>query len=425
MSLWARYGQRVGGLDELTSRRIERRLLEQLETPRAPRVRRWAIVAVGLAAVLLLAIGRALVAPLARDPEPSWVAISTTTRAQEVSLPHAGSLRVGLDSRVELAASDAAGAVVRLHEGEVTLQVHAGEGLRWRVEVDVYRVEALGTRFRVRRTEGVPDVHVDEGVVALSGPGQPEGGLLIRAVEPVVAEREDGQRPAHAVAEPVAASYGYPAAVEPDSPADIELGPMPEEPAGDASALDPSPDDPGGPAAGFDEPVASEPALDRPSSPRWVERFRDAIAAGDDTSAVAALPAGFPSGRESLTSSDYLDAGDALASRHDAARADAAYRAACRRTRAPACGVATFRRALMADRGGETAAAIRLATRYLEDHPDGSLVPEVLARRMRWQSAAGKPDAARRDARSYLARWPDGPHEDLARRILGERAGAP
>jgi transmembrane sensor len=402
MSLWVRYGQQVGGPDELTRRRIERRVLERLEPPRAAKERRWTpmrLVAVGLVAALLLAIGLfALVPRLAPDPEPSWVAISTTTRAQEVSLPHAGSLWVGLGSRVELAASDGAGAVVRLHHGEVTLQVYAGEGLRWHVEVDGYRVEAIGTRFTVRGTEGVPEVHVDEGVVRLIGPGQPEDGLLIRAVERAATGGDPEPRGAPVVAEPVDAP----------PPADIEP--------------DPPPDDP---SVELGEPAPSEPALGPRSSPRWVERFRGAIAEGDDASAVAALPAGFPSGREPLSPSDYLDAGDALASRHDVARADAAYRAACRRARAPACGVATFRRALMADRRGETTEAIHLAARYLHDHPDGSLVPEVLARRMRWHSAQGSADAARRDARSYLARWPDGPHDDLARRILGERAGTP
>jgi len=33
--------------------------------------------------------------------------------------------------------------------------------------------------------------------------------------------------------------------------------------------------------------------------------------------------------------------------------------------------------------------------------------------------------AARGAARAYLARVPDGPHADLARRILRDRAGAP
>jgi hypothetical protein len=409
MSLWVRYGQRVGGPDELASRRIERRVLERLETRRAARARRLGagtLVGAGLAAALLLVIGWALVPWSGQDPEPSWVAISTTTRAQQVSLPHAGALWVGQGSRVELAVSDAAGAVVRLHEGEVTLHVHASEGLRWRVEVDGYHVEAIGTRFRVRRTEGVPDVLVDEGVVRLTGPGQLEGGLLIGAVESAAPGRDDGGGLAQAVAEPIAAGGERAVEGEPESPVDVQPDPPIAE-------------------VGPDAPASSEPVLDRRSSPRWVDRFRDAIAAGDDASAVAALPAGFPTGGESLSASDYLEAGDALASRHEQERADAAYRAACRRARAPACGVAIFRRALMAARSGETAEAIRLATRYLDDHPDGTLAPEVLARRMRWHSAQGSADAARRDARSYLARWPDGPHDDLARRILGERAGTP
>jgi transmembrane sensor len=406
MSLWARYGERVGGPDELTSRRIERRLLERLEERRAPHARRPTsakLVVAGLVVAVLLAIGLVVAGRLTPGSEPAWVAISTTTRAQEVSLPRGGALWVGLHSRVELAVSDDAGAVVHLREGEVTLQVGSGEGLRWRVEVDPYAVEAVGTRFRVRRTDDAPEVHVDEGVVRLTGPGQPKDGLLIRAIEPVAAK-------------PVVASDEAPARVDEAARVDVELAPTLDDAAAEPAELDE-------PEIGSDEPGAS--ALEPRSPPRWVERFREAIAAGDDAAAVASLPAGFPSGREPLSASDYLDAGDALASQREAARADAAYRAACRRARAPACGVATFRRALMAGRGGDNAKAIRLATQYLEDHPEGSLAPEVLARRMRWRVDEADEDAARKDARSYLARWPDGPHEDLARRILGERAGSP
>jgi transmembrane sensor len=421
MSPWARYGERMGGPDELARRRIERRLLERFDAPTGPAKRRprsASLVALGIAVAVLLAIGWAIAPRLLQEPEPAWVAISTTARAQEVSLPNAGSLWVGSHSRIELAASDTAGAVVHLHEGEVALQVHAGEGLRWRVELDAYAVEAVGTRFRVRRTEGAPDVHVEEGVVRLTGPGQPENGLLIRAVEEVAASE-----PPPTIDEPRPSVGGERASMLDDAAiAPAAAGPGAADHAAVVGSGEPQPEEP---PIGSSEPPTHDPALERPSPPRWVARFREAIAAGDDASAVAALPVGFPTGREPLSPSDYLDAGDALASHRETDRADAAYRAACRRTRAPACGVATFRRALMADRGGETGEAIRLATRYLDEHPEGSLAPEVLSRRMRWRSAAGDGAAARRDARSYLARWPDGPHEDLARRILGEHAGAP
>jgi hypothetical protein len=264
--------------------------------------------------------------------------------------------------------------------------------MRWRVEVDAWVVEAVGTRFRVQRTGGgAPDVQVEEGVVRLTGPGQPEDGLLVSAVEPEQhadwqGSEEDRARPAQTEAvTDVADAADEVSAVEP-----VEVP--------DAPAIDPAPR----------------------AAARWVDRFRDAIAAGDDETAVAALPARFPSGREPLTASDYLDAGDALASRRDPTRAQAAYRAACRRPEAPACGVATFRRALMASRAGDPQEAIDLATAYLERHPDGSLAREVLGRRMRWHSVHGSSTAARDDARTYLARWPAGPHRELARRLLGE-----
>jgi hypothetical protein len=390
VSLWKRYGAVAGEPDEITLRRIERRVLDGVDAkPRRIRPVALPILAAGLLAAVLLAF--VLVRSDPREPESAWVVISTTERAQQVSLPHGGALWVGLDSRVELAASDSSGATVRLHEGDVTLHVHAGEGLRWRVEVDAWVVEAVGTRFRVQRSGGgAPDVQVDEGVVRLTGPGQPEDGLLVSAVEPEQ----------HAVWQ---GSEEDPArAAQTEAVTDVA------DAADEVPAVEP---------VEVPEPTVG-PGLR--TAPRWVDRFRDAIAAGDDETAVAALPARFPSGREPLTASDYLDAGDALASRRDPTRAEAAYRAACRSLEAPACGVATFRRALMASRARDPQEAIRLATAYLEQHPDGSLAREVLGRRMRWHSVHGSSSAARDDARTYLARWPAGPHRELARRLLGE-----
>ena len=447
MSAWVHYRDRFGEPDDLTRARIERAVLAAADRPAAPRRRFGVAAAVLLAAVLLVTVLALL--PGGGAPEPAWVAITTSSRAQEVALPHGGALRVGVDTRIDLAASDEAGAVVRLHAGEVRLDVHSGDGIQWRVEVDAYVVEALGTRFIVRRTGDVPDVEVEEGIVRLTGPGQPRDGLLIRAVDPVVADRTTGGsgaaagRPDEAARNGAAANGDAAGAAEPSAASQHQHDVLAERPAGpegataeDPAADDGSPEPPdsgdgaGRPAHALDGTAgapgnaavggsADDAPKGRHGAGRWAARFRSAIKAGDDARAVEALPPGFPTGREGLRASDYLDAGDALASEGDRKRAEAAYRAACRRSNgASACGVATFRRALMASRRGDTNAAIKLATQYLDAHPRGSLAREVLGRRMRWNSVHGHPKAARADARAYLDRWPNGPHAQLARRLV-------
>jgi hypothetical protein len=402
MTRWSRYGRAVAGPDELTSRRLERRVLEHLgATPtRASRpMVRAAMAALGLAAALLLAWW--MRTPVhERSEEPAWVTIETSARAQELSLPRDGRLWVGADSRVEVATSEASGAVVRLHDGEVGLHVQSGPGLSWRVEVDGFGVEAVGTRFRVRRTSAAPHVSVQEGVVRLTGPGLPDEGVRIAAADleviadSGVAVARDALPTEHEVVTPTADS-------EPDRP----------------------PSDRPQPTTTDVDDAGPKPSRDR--SPAWLQRFRDGIDAGDDAVAVSALPEGFPTGREALTAAEFLDAGDALAGARQPDRADAAYRAACKRAQAPACGVATFRRALLAARRGEPQEAIRLATHYLDTHPEGSLAAEVLGRRMEWQSVHGSMAAARDDAGDYLARWPDGPRATLAKKILEAPARDP
>jgi transmembrane sensor len=395
VSLWDAYGQALAGPDEMTSRRLEREVLAQSAAPPRRRGVGWARAGIiGFAAVLVAALTFAIVRPGSSPPEPAVVTVATTTHAQDLALPRDGVLRVEPGSRVDVRVSDETGAIVRLLDGEVSLHVRAGHGMRWIVDVDDYSVEALGTRYRVRRTDAAPAVHVDEGVVRLIGPGLPAEGMRISAA----GRTEDARGAEH-----------------PAATTEPEAGPPPApspEPVHESSAEEPASQE-------------VEPAEVHRVEPAWIARFRDAIDAGDAARAVAALPAAFPNGREPLTAAEFLDAGDALASQRQTRRAEDAYRAACRRSRHPACGVATFRLALIAARRSDLESAIELSTRYLEDHPDGSLAREVFGRRMQWRKAGHDVEGARRDARRYLARWPDGPHAALARRLAGASLEAP
>jgi transmembrane sensor len=395
VSLWKEYGHALAGPDDATRRRIERNVLAPPGTSPRRRIRFVRGYMVAAAAVVLLALSVGL-HRWSAAPTPAMVQVATSTSAQELALPRGGVLQVGPSSRVALQVSDETGAVVRLHAGEVTLRVHAADGLRWIVDVDDYSVEALGTRFRVRHTKGVPLVSVDEGVVRLTGPGLPEDGVRISATAWV----DEGPKP-HPDEKTHERLKGP--STDPEPEARLDAAQMTE----------------------IETPSTAD-AVDQPRArATWISRFRDAIDAGDSARAVATLPKGFPTGREPLAAADFLDAGDALASQRESERAERAYGAACRRPDAPACGVATFRLALIAARRSDTATAIDLSTRYLEQHPRGSLVREVLGRRMQWLETRGDLDGARRDAKRYLASWPDGPHAKRARRMAGEPLDTP
>ena len=342
--------------------------------------------ALAVAATLLLAIGVALWRPWAEAPPAAALTLRTAELGQTVDLPHDGRLAVAANTRVQVTAREDEGALVLLDEGVVELSVHRAPGVRWRVRAGAYEVEAVGTRFRVRREGGAPEVQVLEGVVRVTGPGLSAEGLRVHAGEDVALDRE---------------RVGLSA--EPD--------PAPEpEPAPNA-APEPAP---------TPEPGTTDAKARRPQSrpPAWVVKFRRARARGDRGAALEALPNDFPRRRAGLRARDLVDAADLLAADGQAGRADRTYAMACTvAPRSAACGISLFRRSLSRARAGDLDGAIELANRYLSDRPRGTFARDVLARRMQWLVKRGRHAEAKADARTYLSRWPEGPHADLARAL--------
>ncbi len=60
---------------------------------------------------------------------------------------------------------------------------------------------------------------------------------------------------------------------------------------------------------------------------------------------------------------------------------------------------------------------------YLHERPQGTLAREALGRSMEAQDRAGDAELAQRAARTYLARYPSGPHAALAHRLAGAQKG--
>lgn len=388
--LFEAFGEAVGGPEPVSSERMERELMQRLERSSEARVTRlrWTVAATALAAaaafVLLFLTWDRGQTPTPNNPgdaSNAAVLMATNDQGQTVQLPHGGVLELSPHTRIRLDADEATGASVELLEGAVLLDVNSGPGLTWQVDSGAYNVLAVGTRYRVERTDEVPQVVVEEGVVRLSGPSLPEEGVLIRA-EP----------------DPIAAVVPADSAAQPEP----SVEPEPEQPA----TVDTD---------------AAKPRKSGASEPSWIEKFRASIRNGDDAAAVSVLPASFPNGRERLEPADYVDAGDALRAGGDRTRAEKAYAAACKRApKSNACGVATVRQAITRAGAGDVDRAIELASEYLDAHPRGALARDALGRRMEWRWQRKQARAARADAEEYLDRWPRGSRAELARSILGQ-----
>jgi TolA-binding protein len=103
------------------------------------------------------------------------------------------------------------------------------------------------------------------------------------------------------------------------------------------------------------------------------------------------------------------------------ARARAAYEAL--RRRAPgsdAAAVAAFELGRLAfDEARAYDEARRWFAAYVGERPRGALAQEALGRLVEAHQRAGDRAAARDAARTYLARFPDGPHARLAAELSG------
>jgi TolA-binding protein len=81
-------------------------------------------------------------------------------------------------------------------------------------------------------------------------------------------------------------------------------------------------------------------------------------------------------------------------------------------------GVAAYTLGVTADRKGDLGGATRWFSTYLREQPNGSLAREALGRQMEAQSRLGQTAQAQASAKLYLERYPQGPHRDVAKRLL-------
>jgi transmembrane sensor len=269
-------------------------------------------------------------------------------------------------SRVEVLRNDARSFVSVLRRGQGTFDVEPGGPRRWVVEAGLASVEVVGTRFSVARSAGRVDVIVERGAVVVRAETLPGGTRRLEAGQRVEvhAALAAGESAARTAAGPASVSH---AAESLPTPLEaLELEAAPPQPAASGASLRPSL------AA---RPVASELDVDAHFAAADAARRR-----GDREAAAR-----------------YLEIIIERAPASDPRRGMAAL---------------TLAR-LTVD--AEPARAAGALDESMSDMPK-SLAEDALARLVQAEGRAGRRENARKLAREYSERFPDGHRaEDVKR----------
>lgn len=316
---------------------------------------------------LALEGGHALPATLGSHEGPSVFDLNDGSRI--VLAPSTDARVVANDARVVRTA---------LARGSATFDVRPGGPRRWIVEAGEARVEVLGTRFTVERTEDAVRVHVARGVVAVHAPGAREPqrltagqSVIVRATEP------------RAAAEPAL-----------EAPATAEPAPIPEE-----GATSPAP----------------STELTAPA-PEAADAWRARALRGDFAGAYRRLGVrGLRDAARGASAEDVLLLADvARRSGHPADAMplyDQLVRSSPGDVRAP---VAAFTLGRLQLEGSPAAAADSFA--FVRAHPAAAALREdATALEAEAAARAGQPSRARRVAGEYLERFPEGRRADAMR----------
>ncbi len=311
--------------------------------------------------------------------------------------------RLEPSSRARVVAVGARGASLALERGSLHADVVHSDQSAWRVIAGPLTVRVTGTRFDVRWSASAEEfsVAVTRGSVAVSGAVVGEE-RAVRAGETLRVFVNEHRLELASTAE-LAADGGVKAAGAAPQPAPS----VPEAEATLARTADPA------------KPSATRtPAPAVPShAPDWRQfarqgSLREAFAAAQATGFDAACQSASPSELLQLGDGARLSGNPASAKRAliqlrssfpgDSRRAAAAF----------ALGKIAF------DQSRAYEEAVEWFETTIREQPGGSLVREAAGRLIEARRRAGDTAGARRAAESYLARYPAGPHADLARSLV-------
>ena len=361
--------------------------------------------------------------------------VAPAARATRVDLSDGSSFALAPGSAAQLRSIDSRGAGFSLARGEAEVEVIHRDDTRFAIYAGPYTVHVIGTRFAARYDEQNETLAVQmrEGRVRIEGPfGEvfASGTELVEVARtgpidlaPIAATAIPLEDPEHV--DPV---DDVPSTHEAGSPVAGTLGVASAEAAGIPSAEPPDTTE----VRGSDVTAASPSSAVRSAKravtssrrPRSFEdrrrAFRRAMERGEYADALSHMN---DADRERLRAR-----GDA----HDLLRLATAERRGGLssagetltrlRTRFPDSGPAADALFLLARRNFRSrryAAAADEFARYLEEAPQGRHRRDAAGRLIEARRAAGQTDGATRAAERYLSLYPEGPHQNVAREVLG------
>jgi transmembrane sensor len=311
--------------------------------------------------------------------------------------------RLDPSSRARVVAVDARGASVALERGSLHADVVHSEKSAWRVIAGPLTVRVTGTRFDVRWSASAEEfsVAVSRGSVAISGAVVGEE-RAVRAGETLRVFVSEHRLELASTAELAAGGQAKAAGIGPT--------PAPSVPEAEAApALTAETAEPSG------TPTAAPAASSR--GPDWRQfarkgSLREAFAAAQATGFDAACQGASPSELLQLGDGARLS-GNPASAKQALMRLRSAFPGDSRRAAAAfALGKIAF------DQTRAYAEAADWFATSIREQPGGSLVREAAGRLIEARRRAGDEAGARRAADAYLARYPDGPHADLARSLV-------
>jgi transmembrane sensor len=317
----------------------------------------------------------------------------------------ASDITLEASGRARVVDVDANGARVVLESGVAHVAITHREASRWHIIAGPFDVVVTGTQFDVawEPTTEQFSVHMKQGTVHVLG------ALLGEGHELSTGEELDVNVPSGVVHQSdtrVPASIGLPMS---DSTLSAQDGAQDRADAGSIES---------NPIATTMAPAAAGDSSHAPAvSPAWAQLARR----GKYQPAIdAAEAAGFDHACDEAKISDVLALGDAARFTGKNAEAREAYTAVrARSPKDPAAAEAAFDLGRIAfDRDHDYGAAAKWFDSYGRELPNGPLAREAAGRLIEARQKYGDHADLEAAAQSYLAKYPDGPHADLARSIV-------
>lgn len=395
----------LGTGPDAASRAAQRRaVIEAYQPSSPPRRRHLAVLSLAAVVALLLAGFEFWPKP---EPVDFWVGTATTSSKEGASLQalanealdlrfsEGSTLQLDPRARARVTKASHHQVWVSLDEGALLAQVQPGTGVAWVFEAGPYQVWVKGTVLKVHWAsdrEGFK-VELPRGRVEVHGPGLPKEGQVLEEHHQLEVSGHEARvsvlAPVAPASEALAPKVSAPPLAPPRPPEQVEpLG------------------------------VAPRPPAPRPPAP---QSWKGLAQAGDYASALAAARReGFSTltGKLGLTDLVLLSDVARYAGSGDSARE--ALRAL--EHRFPRTGQASLVPFLLGriavDLDDDPAAGARNFKRYMQLNPNGRLAEEAHGRLLDALHQAGNLGEARRSARDYLRRYPQGPHAPLANSLM-------